>query len=102
MEKLPTWQNKERMPVKWLAAKLSPISQAQLQNFQNEWYAAHPNVGKTYEQLFVEYQEFCKAQNDQLKFCVEMEMSPFGTDTRAACGLPPLTWETELCDTSSS
>ena len=63
---------------------LCPISQNQMQNFTNKWDG---------EKGFT---AFVRAQNKEIKICLEMEMSQFGTDVRKQFGLKELKLDTVI------
>ena len=64
---------------------LTEISQNQLRNFQFNFDTKRKS-----------FEEFKKAQNKEIKNCIDIELSQFGIDTRKFLKLEPLTLETEI------
>lgn len=84
-DKLETFNDDDREKYAGaLCEKLSPISMQTLQEFQNTW-----DGKKTPE-------EFFKAQAEQIKTCVALEVGPMGKMVRQIAGLDLLNWETEI------
>lgn len=67
-----------------LLSDLTAVSQHQIIVFQDNWDGT-----KSFE-------EFKKAQNKEIRDCVEMELSDFGVEARKVVGLQPLTEDTEF------
>jgi hypothetical protein len=84
------WTDKERFrPIDALMRFMTPISAETLMEFQRNW--SDPRL--------THYNEFVKKQNEEIEKCIALEMTEIGRITREACGLPPLTDETEIPET---
>lgn len=85
LEKLDDFKGKEREKyLRSLFDNLTPFSQNQLRNFQDTW-----DGNKSFE-------EFVKAQNKEIRMCIEMELSEIGKITRKAIDLQPLNENDEI------
>ena len=67
-----------------LSKRFCEVSMGELQNFQNNW-----NPSKGMKAFFAE-------QGQLFKKCINLEVSDFGKTVRAAMGLEPLMWDTEI------
>lgn len=84
-DKLATFNDDDRARYAGgLCEILSPTSKQTLHNFRDNWDGRKTPT------------EFFKAQAQQIKMCVELEIGPIGQTVRQVMGLEPLTWETEI------
>ena len=84
-DKLGTFNNDERQRYAGGICKLlCPVSIQTLMTFQDEWDGSKPAS------------EFFKAQAEEIKKCIDLEISLFGAVVRKTAGLEPLEWETEI------
>ncbi len=67
-----------------LLENLTSLSQNQLTNFQDSWDSDRP------------FKEFVKAQNKEIKMCIELELSDMGRSARILAGLEPLNENDEI------
>lgn len=74
-----------------LVELLSPESVYSLMNFQENWIAEDKTSG-----IKRSWENFRKSQNDVIKFCMEMEVSKLGKDSRSMRGMPQIDMEAEL------
>lgn len=85
LEKMDNFKSEERE--KYLGPllnDLTPFSKSQLMDFQNNW-----DREKSFE-------DFVKAQNKQIRLCVEMELSEVGIIARKAVDLELMTEDYEV------
>jgi len=85
LEKLDSFKDKEREKyLRPLCSNLTSLSQNQLTNFQTNWDGDRS------------FEEFVKAQNKEIRVCIELELSEIGKIAREAAGLKPLNENDEI------
>ena len=64
----------------------SPVGKQSMLQFQRKWF----------EEAKRPYEDYVKAQNEEIKKCIALEMSAVGKTVREHFGMPPMTAEMEI------